>query len=156
SGGELSWSAVRELTRVAVRDTEQEWLEFARGKTLRQLEQVLAQRQTGDTPASPPDLSAQRHTLRFDVAAETLALFREAMSELRRRAGCQLDDDSALLELARCVLGGPSQEGRASYQIVLNVCPDCGNGRQQGAGELVPVGPEVVNMAQCDAQHVGH
>jgi hypothetical protein len=34
SSGELSWSAVRELTRVAVRDTEREWLEFARGKTL--------------------------------------------------------------------------------------------------------------------------
>src|SRR6185295_18478186 len=86
SSGELSWSAVRELTRVAVRDTEREWLEFARGKTLRQLEQVLAHRRSGDTPASPPDLFVQRHTLRFDVAAETLALFREAMSELRQRA----------------------------------------------------------------------
>jgi len=155
SSGELSWSATRELTRVVVRDTEQEWLEFARGKTLRQLEQVLAHRHSGDTPASPPDLSARRHTLRFDVAAETLALFREALSELRRRAGAQLDDDAALLELARCVLGGPNDEGRASYQVVLNVCPDCGNGRQQAAGELVPVCPEVVRMAQCDAQHIG-
>ena len=154
SSGELSWSAARELTRVAVRDTEQEWLQFARGKTLRQLEQVLAYQRPGDTPASPPDLSAQRHTLRFEVAADTLALFREARSELRRRAGAPLDDDSALLELARCVLGGPRDEGRASYQVVLNVCPACGNGRQQAAGELVPVDPDVVNMAQCDAQHV--
>jgi hypothetical protein len=154
SSGELSWSAARELTRVAVQDTEQEWLEFARGKTLRQLEQALVHRRPGDTPASPPDLSARRHTLRFDVAAETLAAFREAMSELRRRAGTPLDDDSALLELARCVLGGPSNEGRASYQLVLHVCPDCGNGRQQATGELVPVGPDVVSMAQCDAQHV--
>jgi len=154
SSGELSWSAVRELTRVAVSDTEQEWLEFARGKTLRQLEQVLAHRHPGDTPASPPDLSARRHTLRFDVAAETLASFREALSELRRRAGAHLDDDSALLELARCVLGGPRDDGRASYQIVLSVCPHCGNGRQQAAGELVPVSPDVVTMAQCDAQHV--
>jgi hypothetical protein len=155
SSGELSWSAVRELTRVAVRDTEQEWLDFARGKTLRQLEQVLAQRRSGDSPASPPDLSAQRHTLRFDVAGETLALFREAMSELRRRAGTAIDDDCALLELARCVLGGPSQEGRASYQIVLEVCPECGNGQQQAAGSLVPVGPHAVSLAQCDAQHIG-
>ncbi|HKO92119.1 MAG TPA: hypothetical protein VJU61_13240 [Polyangiaceae bacterium] len=154
SNGELSWSAARELTRVAVQDTEQEWLEFARGKTLRQLEQVLAYKSSGDTPASPPDLSAQRHTLRFDVAAETLALFREAMNELRRRADTHLDDDSALLELARRVLGGPSQEGRSSYQIVLSVCPDCGNGQQQSAGGLVPVGADIVSMAQCDAQHV--
>jgi len=155
ASGELSWSAARELTRVAVRDTERVWLEFARGKTLRQLEPVVAQRRSGDTPASPPDLSARRHTLRFEVAAETLASFREALSELRRRAGAPLDDDSALLELARCVLGGPSNEGRASYQVVLHVCPDCGKGRQQAAGGLVPVGADVVCMAQCDAQHIG-
>src|SRR6185503_10666552 len=36
SSGELHWSAVRELTRVALRDTEREWLEFTRGKTTRQ------------------------------------------------------------------------------------------------------------------------
>ena len=33
--GSLGWSAVRELTRVAVPDTEQEWLELAQGKTVR-------------------------------------------------------------------------------------------------------------------------
>jgi hypothetical protein len=155
SSGELSWSAVRELTRVAVRDTEREWLEFARGKTLRQLEQVLASRRSGDTPASPPDPAARRHTLRFDVLAETLALMREALSELRRRAGASLDDDAALIELARCVLQGPREEGRASYQIVLRVCPECGNGQQQAAGGLVPVNPDVIRMAHCDAQHIG-
>jgi hypothetical protein len=155
STGELSWSAARELTRVAVRETEQEWLEFARGKTIRQLEQVLASRRSGDTPASPPDRSARRHTLRFDVLAETLALIREALSELRRRAGAPLDDDAALIELARCVLGGPRDEGRASYQIVLHVCPECGNGQQQAAGGLVPVDPDVIRMAHCDAQHIG-
>ena len=75
SSGEISWSAVRELTRVAVRETEHEWLELARDKTLRQLEQMLAGKRSGDTPASPPDLSAQRHVLRFDVAAETSHCF---------------------------------------------------------------------------------
>jgi hypothetical protein len=155
SSGELSWSAARELARVAVRETEQEWLEFARGKTIRQLEQVLACRRSGDTPSSPPDPSARRHTLRFDVLAETLASIREALSELRRRAGAPLDDDTALMELARCVLGGPRDEGRASYQIVLRVCPECGNGQQQAAGGLVPVDPDVIRMAHCDAQHIG-
>jgi len=155
SNGEISWSAVRELTRVAVRETEQEWLEFTRGKTLRQLEQVLAGKRSGDTPASPPDLSAQRHVLRFEVAAETFALFRDAMNELRRRADAAADDDSALLEMARYVLGGPRDEGRASYQVVLNVCPECGSGQQHANGGLVPVDPDVIRMACCDAQHIG-
>jgi hypothetical protein len=44
--------------------------------------------------------------LRFEVTAETYALFREALLELRRRSASAFDDDTALLELARCVLGG--------------------------------------------------
>ena len=154
SSGELSWSAVRELTRVVLRETEREWLEFARGKTLRQLEQVLAGKEPGAAPGSLPNPAVQRHVLRFEVAAETLALFRDALNELRRRAGGPLDDDAALLEMARTVLGGPRDEGRASYQIVLDVCSACGAGRQQASGGLVPVGPDVLRMAHCDAQHI--
>jgi hypothetical protein len=155
SSGEITWSAVRELTRVAVGETEHEWLEFAHGKTVRQLEQVLARKQQGDTPNSPPNPAAQRHVLRFEVAADTFALFRDALDELRRRAGAALDEDSALLEMARSVLGGPRDEGRASYQVVLSVCPECGSGQQHANGGLVPVGPDVIRMAHCDCQHVG-
>src|SRR4051812_23432709 len=154
STGELHWSAVRELTRVALRETEREWLEFARGKTLRQLEQALAGKEPGAVPGSAPNPALQRHVLRFDVVAETFALFRDALNELRRRAGAPLDDDGALLEMARAVLGGPRDEGRASYQIVLDVCSTCGAGRQQASGGLVPVGPDVLRMAHCDAQHI--
>jgi hypothetical protein len=57
--------------------------------------------------------------------------------------------------MARAVLGGPAEEGRASYQIALSVCPDCAQGRQQASGELVPLGAEVVAMAHCDGQHLG-
>ena len=56
SSGELSWSAARELTRVALRETEHEWLKFAPGKTLRQLEQALAASSRVTHPAHPPTL----------------------------------------------------------------------------------------------------
>jgi 5-methylcytosine-specific restriction endonuclease McrA len=59
------------------------------------------------------------------------------------------------MQMARLVLGGPSDEGRASYQIALSVCPECGNGHQQASGELVAVSAEVVAMADCDGQHLG-
>jgi hypothetical protein len=39
--GEQSWSAVRELTRVATPETEAEWLGFSRGRTVRQLERKV-------------------------------------------------------------------------------------------------------------------
>lgn len=153
--GVLNWSSARELTRVAVAGTEREWLDAARGKTVHQVETLVAGKVAGDLPTSPNSPSAQRHVLRFEVAAETLALFREAMSQLRRCSGAPIDDDSALMLMARQVLGGPGDAGRASYQIALSVCPDCGEGRQRANGELLRVGAEVVAMAECDGQHLG-
>jgi hypothetical protein len=57
--------------------------------------------------------------------------------------------------MARHVLGGPSDAGRASYQVALSLCPECGRSGQQAGGELVPVGAEVMAMAHCDGQHRG-
>ncbi len=153
--GELHWSCARELTRVAVAESELAWLEAARGKTVHQLEALVAGKSVGDGPSAPSRGELQRHVLRFEVAGETLALFREAMNQLRRSSGGSLDDDSALLLMARHVVGRPSESGRASYQIALSVCPDCGGARQQAGGQLVPVGAEIAAMAACDSQHWG-
>jgi len=153
--GELHWSAVRELTRVAVPENEQEWLAVAHGKSVRQLEELLAGKSPGDGPSSPQRASERRHVLRFEVAPETFALFREALTALRRSTDSSLDDDAALLALARLALGGPRDEGRASYQIAVTLCAECGRGHQLASGELVPVGPEIVEMARCDGQHIG-
>ena len=154
--GSLSWSAVRELTRVATTSNEDAWVEVAKGRTLRQIEELVAGHNPGDMPDDRRDPSLTRHVLRFDVSAETYATFREAMAKLRRESDSSLDDDASLLLLARQILGGPTDEGRAPYQIALTVCDECGRGRQQGRGELVEVGSEIVEMAQCDGQHVGH
>lgn len=153
--GELSWSAVRELTRVAVPETEGAWLTVSRGKSVRQLEELVSGKSIGDGPFAPSEPSARRHVLRFEVEAETLAMFRQAVGELRRRSGSALSDDAVLLEMARQVLGGPDDEGRASYQIAVTVCAECGRGTQEAGGELVTVDPEVVAMASCDGQDLG-
>jgi hypothetical protein len=77
------------------------------------------------------------------------------MAKLRRDAGGKLDDDEALLLMARQVLGGPVESGRSSYQVSVSVCERCKQGYLQGGGERIEVGAEVVAMAECDAQHVG-
>jgi hypothetical protein len=100
-------------------------------------------------------VSERRRALRFEVSAETLAAFREAMRVLRQKSNEPLDDDCALLLLAREVLAGPSNEGKSSYQIALNICERCGRGSLDARGESIPVTDTVVEMAQCDAQHVG-
>jgi hypothetical protein len=138
--GAISWSAARELTRVATAASEDAWLAVARGRTVRQIEELVAGHAPGDLPESPRNAERQRHVLRFEVTAETSASLREALAQVRRDAGGPLDDDAALLAVARRILNGPSDSGRASYQIALTVCQSCGRGWQQGRGEQVEVG----------------
>ena len=56
--------------------------------------------------------------------------------------------------MARAVLGGPAEEGRSNYQMVIMRCPDCQRAVQLGGGQRIPVSPETVELAECDAQHV--
>jgi hypothetical protein len=153
--GAASWSSVRELTRVATAKTERAWLEHARGRSVREIERLVSGHRPGSLPDDAPDPSAQRHVLRFEVSGEALATFREAMAKIRRDAGGPLDDDAALLLMARQVLGGPVDEGRASYQVELSVCEHCQRARQSASGELLDVSAEVVAMAHCDGQNIG-
>jgi hypothetical protein len=152
AAGRLCYSAVRELTRVAVAETEDEWLAAADGKAMRQIEELVSGRGPGGRPGDESVPEARRHVIRLDVAADVLALFREAVGALRKAHGGALDDEQALAMMARLALGGPGDDGRASHQILVTVCEICARGQQQGHGRLVPVAPEVVERAACDAQ----
>ena len=137
---------MRELSRVAVPETEREWLLAARGKTAREVERMVSGLAPGDRPADRRRPERLRHILRFEVGAETLATFREAMRELRKRSDHRLDDDAALLLMAREVLGGPGDAGRASYQVVVTQCEDCGRGFQHANGDLIELDPAIVEI----------
>jgi hypothetical protein len=157
--GQIHWSAARELSRVAIAETEREWLLAARGCTVRQIEKLGSGRVPGDRPTDPADPTLERHVLRFEVTAETMATFREAVKRLRKESDERLDDDAVLLLMAREVLAGKRDEGHASYQVAVNVCEHCRQGTQAANGEDVRVDPAVVETAECDAQllptHVG-
>ncbi len=59
------------------------------------------------------------------------------------------------MEMSRRVLGGPGDEGRAPYQVLLTTCDHCGRTWQEGRGEAIEVGQAVAERAACDAQHIG-
>jgi hypothetical protein len=153
--GALAWCAARELTRVAVRDTEQEWLEAARDRTVRQIEQLISGALPGDRPGDERREEAMRHTLRFEITGATMALFREAQAKLTRDTGASLSDDDLLQLMARQILARPSDEGRASHQIAVTVCDRCKRGWQHGGGETIAIDESAVAQAECDAQRVG-
>src|SRR5690606_33015746 len=153
--GALCWSAVRELARVATPATEREWLEAARGKTVRQLERLVSGKAPGDRPSDAGRPETQRHILRCDVSAQTYATFREAAALIRRRSAEPMNDDALLLQVAREILQGPTDAGRSSYQISVTVCERCQRGVQHAAGGNVELRPEVVERMLWDAQFVG-
>lgn len=153
--GELPWSVVRELTRVATAQTAAEWLKAAHNRTARQVEQMVRGHRPGDHPGDPVDTQLIPKVLRFELSPEVYATVQEALGKLRRAAGERIDDEQALLLMARQVLAGPKDEGRSSYQIAISMCPSCRRGFQQARGELVELSREALETACCDAQHIG-
>jgi hypothetical protein len=156
-GGELAYSAVRELSRVVVPKTEIAWLDAARGRTLREIEPMVAGRKKGDLPDTPVAPGATRHVVRFEVSGETLALLRDARIAIADATGEQLDHDALLAALCRSVLDGGegAEPRRARNQIALTICEVCQRGWQDGGGSAIDVEPKVIERARCDAQHVG-
>ena len=158
AGGDLMFSAVRELTRVATPATEGAWLHAAAGKTLRQIEQMVADRHPGDLPGDPPDPQARMHVVRFELTAETFARLRQARVVLDDEHGRCLGDDPFVAALCGAVLHGAAAgepSGRARFQVAMTVCARCRHGWQEGGGAQIPVGAAAVERAMCDAQHIG-
>src|ERR1700742_2085907 len=66
ASGEQSYSAIRELTRVATAQTQAEWCAAVRGKNVRQIEDLVSCRRRGDRPTDPPVHDLRPHIVRFE------------------------------------------------------------------------------------------
>jgi hypothetical protein len=155
ASGELPWSAVRELTRVATAQTEGGWLAWGKRRRVQQIEKAVAARRPGDSPHDPSDPSLVKHRLVFEVRAETMALFRDLQNAVRSDLGGDVDDDTLFYEMARRALRGETDDGRASYQVAVTRCDECGGTMIDAGGESHRVDDFVGEMAACDAQDVG-
>jgi 5-methylcytosine-specific restriction endonuclease McrA len=154
--GELAYSAIRELTRVATPGTEPAWLAAARGKNLRQIEELVAGHRPGDRPEDPRDPDVRMHVVRFELKPETYAALRRARAVLEDEHGRHLDGDELVGALVACIADRPAQPtGRAKYQVAMTICERCRQGWQHGAGAKIAVGANAVERAECDAQHIG-
>ncbi|MCA9679532.1 MAG: HNH endonuclease, partial [Myxococcales bacterium] len=161
--GAQSYSAVRELTRVGRDDTEAAWLTAAAGKTVHEIEAMVAGRRPGDLPGAEVDPAEIRRSLSLEIGPETLALWRDARLALELERGGAISDDELLATMCRELLGGgraaaagdARPAGRAAYQIALTVCPSCDRTTQDGGGRAIEVPPAVGARARCDATVLG-
>ncbi len=154
----LTFSAVRELVRVATPDTEHLWLEAATGKNQRELEELVAGHAPGDHPDDPVDPEIRTHVVRYELSPATFALVRQAKLALDEEHGRYLEDDPFIAALCNAVLEGAAPgepPGRAKFQIATIVCEGCDQAWQEGAGARVPIDAGSLARARCDAQHLG-
>jgi hypothetical protein len=156
--GQLCFSAVRELTRVATPQTEDLWRARAVGKNVRQVEELVAGHAPGSLPDDPPDPAVTKHVVRWEIDADAFAQLRQTQTALSEEHGRHLDHSDfvrALCDRALDRAPGDAPSGRAKFQLLLTVCKQCERGTQEASGIQVPVDAATIERAQCDAQHIG-
>ena len=142
ANGEQSYSAIKELTRVATAKTQAEWIDAARGKNVRQIEELVAGHKRGDRPTDAPEPDLKPQIVRFEISTATHARLRHAQQVLAEENGGQLDDDAFVAALCDAILDGNASAddgGRARYQILTTVCAKCDQAWQHGGGRDLAV-----------------
>jgi hypothetical protein len=158
--GDLSWTALKAVTRVATAETEADWLTFAREHTFAELRAEVqdAVEKNRDRPRTDryglPNLTS-RLVLEFtrEERERLEAALEHAASEIGGPMGNEpLSPEQVLLYLAERFLrtdAGGTPEGRAErtpspFAIVYHQCEDCRRTRLLTADGPVEVEPECV------------
>jgi len=165
--GNMPYSIVRELTRVATPATEAAWIEKARGRNYRQVEQMISGRKKGDEPTDEPDPTLIEHAVTWKLDAATRALLRETRRWFENELGHAIDDATFAELLCRRATdhgSAGSVEGvddeaagdarrfpRPGVMIHLTTCRNCKLSMQHGAGVPFALTKEQVERAECDA-----
>lgn len=157
--GQLSWSAIRELTRVVVEGKQSEWLEASHGRTVREIERMVARQRQGDGPFDDAKAEAPRR-LTHVITAPTWALAQEAREAMIADAGASIDDDTFIAELVRAFLASrgaanTGDGGRAAYSIAITVCDTCKTATQRAGADQVVIDEATLERARCDAEELG-
>ena len=153
--GGLSYSAVRELTRVATAETEAAWLAASEGLVTSQIESLVAKHRPGDHPDDPADPELRTRVVRLALPPEVYALWRQARMVVAEARGTEITDADFLETLCRNAITPGSGADGPAHQIAYKQCPDCRHVTQNGAGREIDVGPEVLERAACDAKLIG-
>ncbi|RME55451.1 MAG: DUF222 domain-containing protein, partial [Deltaproteobacteria bacterium] len=166
--GKLSWSAVKCITRVARKKTEEAWIAFAERESVRRLEaEVRAAREDGrDHPREGSEgLPAPSWRITLDFRADEEELARKGLLKAARElrgdgGGRPVTLKEAFLFLCKLALEtDPSgiPKGRVKNEeplvtLVYHRCPECKKGRMATADGPVPVPAEVLDRIEPTAK----
>ncbi|MBA3454534.1 MAG: hypothetical protein H0T42_15700, partial [Deltaproteobacteria bacterium] len=150
--GTFQYSHVKELTRVATPETEDEWIAAARGKTCGEVQAMVAGHKPGDGPDDPDDPDLRLRNLVLKLPPQTLAMYREQLAAIEAELGHRLEEAEAFRIMMERVRD--CREG-ASTPAQISICSHCERGWQDGAGFRAELDPAAMASALCDADHLG-
>jgi len=150
--GSFQYSHVKELTRIVTPETEEKWINAARGKTCSEVQAMVVGRKKGDGPDDPDDPDLRLRRLILALPPQTLAMYREQIAAIEAELGHRLEEAEGfriILERARTCPDG------ASTPAQISICSHCERGWQNGAGFRAELHPAEIATALCDAEHLG-
>jgi hypothetical protein len=153
--GVLSYSGARELTRVAIAETETAWLDKVKELAANKIERLVAKHKAGDWPDDPPAPDVRPRKLRIELPPEVYALWRQARLIVATQRGGEIDDADFIETLCRAAIAPGSGADGPVHQIAYQQCPDCRAATQNGAGREIDIAPDVLERASCDATDLG-
>ncbi len=123
--GDLGWSHLREVVRVAVPQTEQAWLEAAQTCTWRVFHRLVRQAVAGDLPGeASQEPQVEQVELRFLLTAEQAEVYNAGLARLSRRFGRLVDPAEALEFAFAELLAGNDATLEARLQQAREVLED--------------------------------
>jgi hypothetical protein len=169
--GELSWSLLAALTRVADGETEGEWLEFLEGRSVRAVLAELkdAEKKRRKRPRRGgyglPGLPVK---LTFEFSPQDHAVVERALEKVAAEMGRSLDGakpspEQALLFLMLRVLetdpegsvsAGRAEKEHSPFTVVFHRCPDCLRSAVESTEGRVEVPVEEMDRVEASAEHV--
>jgi len=151
--GEIGWTAVREITRVATIETEEEWLAACEGKSATEIQQRVKGFRKGEAPSAKPDPEIVEDWIGLSVPPAVLAMWRQMRAALDAEAGKRLSDAELAERLCRLATSGESTG--PAFQIAITTCRQCKAAAQVGPGVENAISAAALERAQCDAVLVG-
>jgi hypothetical protein len=159
AAGTIKYGHARELSRMATRETESDWLAHTDKMTVGQVQREVAGLAKGDLPDAPKRPELERVRVYFDVTPAVKARIRDMRALADTERG-ERQDDSDFLEMI--LRDFAEREGRTdvsgtrpAYQVATTICRVCKTATQTGAGIEVVVPQGTAELACCDAEHIG-
>ena len=152
--GRLHYTVARELARVASPATEAARIDRARGKNVREVQELVSGHRKGSRPTDAPDDDLRVREVSFELVPDVFALLRETRLQIEREIGERLDDNALIEALCRRALE-TTTPASAPTQIAITRCRDCQRSWQHGAGAPIEIDEAAAERAACDAQHLG-